>query len=105
MMASEGSLTSIYSQGKKFIDYHYKKGGNRLLWKILENPPIDTSMIVDPKTYSPKQYDYLNYNKILKNLYNYNDHYKDHKFTYENTSLSKSMSVFGLMYLYECFML
>ena len=89
MMTSDISWTSIYSQGEKFIAHHYKKGGNRLLWKILENPPIDTSMIVDPKTYSPKLYDYLNYNNILENLYNYNDHYKNHKFTYENISLSK----------------
>jgi len=86
---SESFGRSVYSHGERFINYHYKKGGNGLLWTILENPPIDTNMIVDPKTYSPKPYDYFNYKGILANLYNYNEHYKNHKFVYENTSLSK----------------
>ncbi|WP_300464411.1 hypothetical protein [Desulfobacula sp.] len=89
MMTSGLPLKSIYSQGERFINYYYEKGGHKLIWEILENPPINTAMINDPKTYSPKPYDYLDYKSILEKLYNYNKHYENEKFIYENTSLSR----------------
>ncbi len=81
-----------YTKGTQFIEYHFKKGGNRLLWKILENPPVDTSMIIYPETYSPKSYNTFNYKLVLENVYDFSGidkNTKKIKFKYNNFSLSK----------------
>jgi hypothetical protein len=39
--------------GKRFIEYHYLKGGAERLWEILAQPPALSSMISRPETYSP----------------------------------------------------
>ncbi len=43
----------IYMAGRRFVEYWYKKGGAARLWEILAHPPLVTSMISRPETYSP----------------------------------------------------
>jgi len=43
----------MYATGKRFIEYHYLKGGAERLWEILARPPALSSMITRPETYSP----------------------------------------------------
>ncbi len=89
-----------YSKGVEFIEYHFDKGGNPLLWDILENPPIETSMINYPETYIPKPYDTFNYKAILKDVYDFSSidsTTKNEMFEYNNFSLSK----FNLGFLYK----
>lgn len=43
----------MYVTGKRFIEYHYLKGGAERLWEILAQPPALSSMISRPETYSP----------------------------------------------------
>lgn len=43
----------IYLTGKRFVEYFYEKGGADRLWEILAHPPLMTSMISRPETYSP----------------------------------------------------
>ena len=56
----------IYLKGRAFIEYHYSKGGSKRLWEILANPPIATSMIMEPETYSPVRLNSFDYSKILE---------------------------------------
>lgn len=88
-MESKISPVSIYTLGEKFINYHHSEGGNKSVWNILSNPPIDTNMIANPEMYFPKQYNYLNYKSMLENLYNYKNHYKNLELVYKNTSFSR----------------
>jgi len=71
LMRSFPPFKMIYSQGEKFISYHYHKYGNEKIWSILNYPPIDTSMITYPETYSAKSYDKTNYKEILNNVYDF----------------------------------
>lgn len=43
----------IYLTGKRFVEHFYEKGGADRLWEILTHPPLMTSMISRPETYSP----------------------------------------------------
>ena len=56
----------VYLKGRAFIEYHYRKGGSKRLWEIIANPPVATSMIVEPETYSPVRLDSFDYSKILE---------------------------------------
>ena len=58
----------IYTKGKKFIEYHYRRGGNPLVWEILLKPPVKTSMIVDPTTYPAEQLENIDYSKLFESL-------------------------------------
>lgn len=58
----------IYLGGKKFVEYHHKKGGNELIWRILAAPPVETSMIAAPETYSPVRKERPDYAKLLEGL-------------------------------------
>jgi hypothetical protein len=58
----------IYLGGMRFIEYHYRKGGNQRIWEILAEPPAETSMITKPETYSPVHTMKLDYAKILQGL-------------------------------------
>jgi hypothetical protein len=57
-----------YLGGKKFIEYHYNKGGNELVWEILAAPPLKTAMISRPETYNPLKEAKLNYQVLLDGL-------------------------------------
>lgn len=53
LRAMAGSYNSnTYIGGLKFIDWHYRKGGNGRIWQILSSPPSKPSMIFHPETYS-----------------------------------------------------
>lgn len=86
-------MKRIYSGGEKFLEYHYSRSGNELVWKILANPPVSTSMISYPDTYSyAASYDDIDYKSILENLYDFqklDDLLKGFEFTYTNFSLTK----------------
>jgi hypothetical protein len=89
MKAFQSPLKNIYSLGEIFINYHHSKEGNKLIWQILSNPPVNVTMILNPELYSSQPYSYVNYKHILENLYNYQDHYKNHQFIYKNHSSSQ----------------
>lgn len=92
IISSDSPHILKYKSGMKFISYHYEKGGNQLLWKILEHPPVDTSMILIPETYTPKTYDTFDYKKILDNVYDFSTIDKvteNIPFKYSNFSVSK----------------
>lgn len=56
----------IYLGGRDFIAHHYRQGGNERLWEILANPPIKTSMIARPDTYSPTRQMAMDYPKLFE---------------------------------------
>jgi hypothetical protein len=59
----------IYIGGRKFVEYHVKKGGRDAFWKILIHPPASTSMIANPQTYSPTAAAAkVNYARLLEGL-------------------------------------
>ncbi|HEX2953938.1 MAG TPA: hypothetical protein VHR47_08140 [Bacillota bacterium] len=60
----------VYLGGEKFISYHYQHGGNERVWQIIANPPLKTSMIALPVTYSAKPQAELNYAKLFDGLEN-----------------------------------
>ncbi len=100
VVSSESPYILKYTKGRQFIEYHFEKGGNRLLWQILENPPVDTSMIIHPETYRPLPYDTLNYRAILDNVYDFakiDKTTQNIKFDYHNFSISK----FSVRYLFS----
>lgn len=43
--------TYVYGLGREFIDYQHSVGGNERIWEIIANPPLSTSMIVEPRTW------------------------------------------------------
>jgi len=83
------SFMTAYTDGEDFINYNFEKGGNTLLWKILEFPPVDSAMIVYPEIYLEKKYDILNYKNILDNIYDFNSINKYWEFYYQNYSMNK----------------
>ena len=44
-------LSEIYLRGIHFIEYYHTKGGSEKVWKVLSQPPTNTSMILKPETY------------------------------------------------------
>lgn len=44
----------IYLGGRDFIAHHHEAAGMDGVWRILEAPPAQTSMIASPGTYAPK---------------------------------------------------
>jgi len=53
-MSSGAFYTSyVYGKGRAFVDHHVRTGGVEATWRMLVNPPGDTSMIVTPETYNP----------------------------------------------------
>ncbi|HUS48383.1 MAG TPA: hypothetical protein VM098_09690 [Phycisphaerae bacterium] len=58
----------VYVGGAKFIRYHYSRGGNEQLWRILADPPVASSMIAAPETYSTLRRQKLDCGAILKGL-------------------------------------
>jgi hypothetical protein len=58
----------VYLGGRGFIQYHHEKGGMRRVWEILANPPVETSMIARPDTYSPRAKAELDYASILNGV-------------------------------------
>jgi hypothetical protein len=58
----------IYLGGRDFIEFHFQRGGNELVWEILANPPLSTAMILEPATYSPLAGGTPNYAALLKGL-------------------------------------
>lgn len=45
---------TAYADGENFINYHYDKGGNNLIWDILNSPPVESVMIIYPENYCEK---------------------------------------------------
>jgi len=43
----------MYIEGQRFIEYHHRQGGTARLWELLVRPPLISSMISHPETYSP----------------------------------------------------
>ena len=43
----------VYGKGRAFVAHHADSKGPEATWKMLVNPPADTSMIVIPETYNP----------------------------------------------------
>ncbi len=56
----------LYFKGREFVEYHYKKGGNRRVWNILKTPPRATSMILAPGAYLFDGSDDFPYSSILE---------------------------------------
>lgn len=61
----------IYIGGRGFVAYHHKRGGMARVWQILDQPPVETSMITKPATYSATRKADINYEKILAGLEKY----------------------------------
>lgn len=78
----------IYLGGRKFIDYHYQKGGNKAIWELLASPPVKTSMIAKPETYSPLREKKPDYAKILEGL---EKDFGDRKWTVTNMEIGEIM--------------
>jgi hypothetical protein len=79
----------IYMSGRKFMEYHFEKGGNEALWKILAAPPVKTSMISKPETYAadfagPK----IDYAKLLEGL---EDEFGDEEWAVQNLEIGDIM--------------
>lgn len=68
---TEARYENIYLGGRKFIEYHYNKGGSRNVWKILAAPPVDSAMILEPDTYDPTPKDKVGYAGMLKGVERY----------------------------------
>jgi hypothetical protein len=49
----ESKYEQVYVGGARFMAWHFKRGGNEKLWKILGSPPRQTSMIARPQSYAP----------------------------------------------------
>lgn len=78
----------IYFGGKKFIEYHYMKGGNQKVWEILASPPIDTAMIIKPETYSSISRKKLDYENILTGL---EKHFGHNEWNVEHIEIPKTL--------------
>jgi hypothetical protein len=61
-------MRDVYLKGRDFIAWEYKDGGNDRLWSILAHPPVNTSMIYRPETYSPNAAPSADYAAILKGM-------------------------------------
>lgn len=83
------NFMSVYEDGKQFIEHYYKIGGNRLLWEILEFPPVDSAMVLYPETYQFKDYDQFNYKNILEDFRKILKEDERGELLYRNNSFSK----------------
>lgn len=61
-------VSDTYLEGKSFIAWQMKKGGNELVWKILAQPPVKSSMILHPETYSSAEAAAIDYRALLTGL-------------------------------------
>jgi hypothetical protein len=41
----------VYGQGRAFVDHFVQRQGTEVVWAMLENPPLASSMIIHPATY------------------------------------------------------
>ncbi len=79
----------IYIGGRKFVEYHVGKGGMDAFWKILRQPPANTSMIANPQTYSPTAAAAkVDYAKLLEGLEN---DFGERKWTVQNLEVGHMM--------------
>jgi len=77
-------VLDIYTNGKKFIEYWFNKGGNQKIWEVLLNPPTRTSIILNPETYTQKRMKELDYISLLKGLEHF---FGPGSYTTENTDI------------------
>lgn len=68
---AEANFVRIYREGRNFVQYHYRKGGNRKVWEILVEPPATSAMILKPETYAPTVKETVNYAELLTGLERY----------------------------------
>ena len=45
-------MEQVYLGGERFIRHHHKQGGLEKIWQLLAEPPLRSSMITQPATYS-----------------------------------------------------
>ena len=78
----------IYIGGKRFIEYHHKKGGNKRLWQILCMPPNELFKTFNVVTQPQKHYKEIDHSRILLDLEKY---FKGHVWKVENFQITKMM--------------
>jgi len=66
-MADAVIWESIYLGGEKFIKHHIRQKGIEAIWTIMKAPPIRTSMIVKPETYTVRHPQVPNYQALFAN--------------------------------------
>lgn len=66
-MADAVIWESIYLGGEKFIKHHIRQKGIEAIWTIMKAPPIRTSMIVKPETYTVSPPQIPNYQALFAN--------------------------------------
>ena len=89
-------LKEIYERGKKFIEFYYQEGGTEKVWKILSQPPTNTSMLFNPETYTEAESKKIEYSQILEGLERF---FGDQEWIVENIDVPKLHlhSVFRLL--------
>jgi len=66
---ARGMVQGIYMSGRDFINWQYEHGGIERVWQVLAAPPIKTSMIFRPETYSTTASESaVDYAKVLAGL-------------------------------------
>lgn len=57
-----------YSRGRDFIAWQFNKGGIEQVWQVLASPPLATSVVYHPETYSAASTADTDYAAVLKGL-------------------------------------
>lgn len=63
-----GVVSDQYLRGRDFVAWHYRSGGIEQVWRILADPPRETSVIYHPETYASAPKQDVDYAKALDGL-------------------------------------
>lgn len=85
---SAAQFEQTYIGGRNFVDFHVKKGGDEMMWKVLTAPPARSSMIGDPATYSTTAAATPDFGKALAG---FEKQFGDHKWQTKSMEIGHAM--------------